>query len=120
MESRAAPKTEPPPVEGVSSGLSLERKPNVRHDCPGLQEVRAAKCRQEIVERDNLGQIVDLDGRGDPSSSFPVQQIVRSDPEVKNVARLHAVRIMIVVFLAGLRKRDQLRSDQAAARRNRP
>jgi len=33
-----------------------------------------------------------------------MQQIVGSDPEVENVARLHAIRIVIVVLLAGLRE----------------
>jgi hypothetical protein len=39
-----------------------------------------------------------------PSCSFTVQQIVRTDAEIENVPRGHAVRIVIVILLT--RKRS--------------
>src|ERR1051326_2267318 len=70
-------------------------------------KMRSAERRQEIVQRDLIRQVRNREARGDVVRGFRTKQIVRSDSEVEQIARLNTVGIVIVVFFACLRQRDQ-------------
>ena len=79
--------------------------------------MRSAERREEIVQGHFIGQVRYPDGRGDPPFSFPVKKVVGTDREVEEIARFHAVGVVIVVLRArkwsvpSLREREQLRGD---------
>src|ERR1017187_2036526 len=87
----------------------------------GLQEVRAAERRQEVVQRHFVGQVGDVHRCRDARAALMVQQVVRADAQVEHVPRFHAVGIVVVVLLAGevivpaLRQRKQRRGHLAHA-----
>ena len=84
------------------------------HERSRLQEVRAAERGKEVVESHDVGQVVDSKRGGDARHSFPMREVVAADAEVKDVARLHAIGVVIVILLAwersiaALGKSDQL------------
>ena len=64
-----------------------------------LQEVRAAEGGEEVVQRHLVGQVRDVHRRGDAGVTFGVQQVVGAEPEIEDVARLDAGRVVVVVLL---------------------
>src|ERR1700738_3791927 len=79
--------------------------------------MRATKRGQKVVQGHLIGKVRDLHGSGDAPSPLGVEQIVGSDAEIEDVARFHAIRIVIVILLsrersiATLWKGNELRSD---------
>ena len=96
-----------------------ERQTDPSHEASRLQKVRAAERGKEVVESHLVGQVVDGKGGSEARRSLPMSEVVAANAEVDDIARLHAIGIVIVIFLAGersipsLRKRDQLRRHRA-------
>ena len=40
----------------------------------------------------------------DAGAAFPVQKVVRTDPQIEHAAWLHTVGVMVVILLSGLRE----------------
>ena len=89
----------------------LENKPNAAYESSRLQEVRSTEGGQEVIQRDLVSQVFDLQGGDNALLAFRVHEIVGADAEVKDIARLHAIGIVVVILLPGLWKRQQLRCD---------
>src|SRR5471030_2841890 len=98
-----------------SSENRSEREADAGYHGSRLQEMGSAERRQEVVQGHFVGQVGDVYGRGQLLVLFRVEQVIGADAQVENVARLHAIGIVVVVLLAGLRQGDQLGFDQAAA-----
>ncbi len=77
--------------------------------------MRSAEGGEEIIQRYFVPQVVDDNGQRNALPAFCVHQIVGADTEVEDVAWFHTIGIVIVILLAGLRKRQQLRCDHAVA-----
>src|ERR1019366_1510638 len=72
--------------------------------------------RQEVVQRDLVGQVGDFKRAGELFVLLRVEQVVAADTQIEDVPRLHAIGIVVVVLLAGLRQGDQFRRHSATAR----
>src|SRR5690242_2000840 len=92
-----------------------ERESEPSHERPRLQEMRSTKRGKEVVERDPVRKVRDLKRCCDSFALFPVQQIIRTDPKIQDVPRLHTIGVVIVVLLSGLRKCQELRRDRPVA-----
>ena len=75
---------------------------NRRGYCTRSDVVGSAECGKEIVERLFVHQ-VDNRQSGAPLVAIAVKNVVVSHGQVKQVARLGSLRIVIVVFGAGFR-----------------
>jgi len=64
-----------------------EDQADVSNYAARLQEVRAAKRRQEVVERHLVHQVGDVHRSRDALVAFLVEQVVGADAEVERVAR---------------------------------
>ena len=67
---------------------------------PRCKEMGAAEGRQKIIKRNFVGQVFNIDRSSEPGLALPVCEIVRADTEVEKIARLYAVRIVVVILLA--------------------
>ncbi len=74
--------------------MKLERKTKVPDHASGLQEMRAAEGREKVIESNLVRQIGDFYGRHQSLCSFPVQEIVRPNPYIKQIALLHAIAVV--------------------------
>ena len=92
-----------------------ERKAEACLKTSGRDEVRPAKSRQEIVKGGLIGEVLDCDGGGESPPSFRMQQVFGADAQIEEVAWLDAIRIVIIVFLTGLRQRKERGSAAAGA-----
>ena len=92
-----------------------ERESEPSDKRPRLQEMRSTERRKEVVKRDLIGEVGDLQGGSDFLALISVQQIIRTDAEIDHLARLDTSRIVIVVFQAGLRKREEFRGNPSVA-----
>src|ERR1039457_5609372 len=95
-----------------------EREADAGDQGSRLQEVGAAEGRQEVIQRDLVGKVGYLERPGKLFVFLRVQQVVAADAKVEDVARLHAVGIVVIVLLAGLWQGDQLRRHGSIARSN--
>jgi hypothetical protein len=66
--------------------------------------VSAAERRKKIVESHFVGEIFHRNAKRNAPALFFVQQVIGPRSEVEQVARSHAIRIVIVVLRAGLRE----------------
>jgi hypothetical protein len=78
---------------------ALEVEADGRRDCARRDVVRSAERRKEIVERLFVRQI-DHRHAGAPFVSFAMETVVMAHGDVEQVARLDALRIVIVILLA--------------------
>src|ERR1035437_9761305 len=93
-------------LRGLPSPHGSEREADAGGQGSRLQEMRAAEGRQKVIQRDLVGQVGDLERSGELFVLLRVQQVVAAESQVEDVARLHAVGIVVVVLLAGLRQGD--------------
>ena len=85
----------------------LKNKSDASHNSSRLQKMCSAERRQEIVERYLVHQICDVNRCRESLAFFRMEQIVSAQTEVEYVARSDAIRVVIVVFSAGLRQCQQ-------------
>ena len=97
---------------------SLEVEANLRRDGARRYVVRAAKRRQEVVQRVVVRQVNDVQLCA-PLVFVRLEQVVISDCQVEEASRRDALRIMVVVFSAGRGHRDQRRSKLRSQTRER-
>src|ERR1035438_4559249 len=86
----------------------LEVEANLRSDGARCYVVRAAKRGQEVVQRVVVRQVNDVQLCA-PLVFVRLKQVVISDRQVEETSRCNALRIMVVVFLAGCGDRKSTR-----------
>jgi hypothetical protein len=57
--------------------------------------MRSTEGRQEIVQRYFISEVVDRYGCGDARPAFPMQEIVRTDPEIEHASWFNTVGVMV-------------------------
>src|SRR5207302_1419373 len=102
----------------VACEAGSERESDASHHRPRLQEMRAAERRQEIIQRNLIGKIGDLERCRDSLASLGMDQVIRTDAQIQYMAWLHAVGIVVIVLLAGLRQGDELGRDRSLTTRD--
>jgi hypothetical protein len=71
------------------------------HEGARLQKMCTAERGQEVIERDHIREVRDGDRSGEAPRTFGMEQIIGTHAEIENVTRLHAIGIVVVIFLAG-------------------
>ena len=64
----------------------------------GCRKCVPLKVDRKLYSADLVGQVGDLERRGEVFVPLRVEQVVGADAEVEDVARLHAVGIVVVVL----------------------
>src|SRR5579864_189554 len=85
----------------------LERETEMSHYTARLQKMRAAERGMEVVKCNLIRQIRDFYRGDQPPLSLRMKKVVRADRHIEQIARLHPVGIVIVIFFSGLRQRQQ-------------
>jgi hypothetical protein len=78
--------------------------------------VSSAECGKEVVHGNFVRQIFDLNRGGNATWAFVVKQIVRPQGQVQDMPGLDPRGIVVIVFLTGLRKREELCFSDVAGR----
>ena len=65
--------------------------------------MRTAESREEVIESDLVRQVINGDRSRDARPALTMDQVVRPNPQIEHVPRLHAVDVMVVVLLSDLR-----------------
>src|SRR5260370_21682696 len=77
----------------------LECVPHRNLDAAGSDEAGAAEGGEEIVQRNLVGHVHYYEPKRDAAAYFFMPQIVGADCRLEQVARLHTVRFLVVVFV---------------------
>ena len=64
--------------------------------------MRPAEGGQEIVERHLVRQVLDGEPKRPSAAALPMEEIVGSEADVKQIARSDPVQIVVVILGAGL------------------
>src|SRR5580704_12088157 len=80
-----------------------------------LNEMGAAEGGEEIVQRHFVAGVLHCESKRPTRSGFLVEQVVGADADIEETVRFHPIRIMVVIFGAGLRQRQQRRSSRSIA-----
>src|ERR1035441_1453933 len=86
-----------------------EREADAGDEGSRLQEVGPTEGGQKVIQCDLVGQVGYLERAGELFVPLRVEQVVAADAKVEDVARFHAIGIVVVVLLAD-RKSTRLNS----------